>query len=398
MYPLQILLVNCPDTWRGHVRRELGNHRALVKAEFRDVVSVLQRFYQNDADQHFLMVMYIRNADELPQLQRLSAAFPNQPILALRDRDSDQSLFLGALRAGAAFAVPVPLDREDLGTALNWIARQFGYTPPESRVVAVAGVNGGCGATSVALNLAYEIGCKNKTCLLIELAQRMGMLATCLHLDPKHTILDAFAEGDNLDLEVLRNVLTVVNDQFAVLPGPQQAIHTPHVPPAEVLRVLTYARPLADVIVVDVFCTYDDLYFDVLAAADHIVLLWEQKIPSARALQMVRDALHRRQIPPNRVTLVLNRYDPRMPGFGMADLQKLLGVRDVRTIANDWAAMSEALNAGRPLRLQAPKSRALADISALADEVLGLKKAPQPAAHETTNLFGRMVRAFGLTS
>ena len=73
-------------------------------------------------------------------------AFPGQPILGLRDSRSKQQLFQGALRAGAAFAIPVPLDPYDFQTALEWISRQYGFVPKRTPFIAVAGVSSGAGA------------------------------------------------------------------------------------------------------------------------------------------------------------------------------------------------------------------------------------------------------------
>lgn len=397
MYPLPVILVGCGESIRANVRRNLGNLQAIVKGEFRDVTAVLQKYYQKDDGTPFLLLLYVRTPEDLQQLQRLSASLPGKPILALRDRDSDQAMFLGALRAGAAFAVPVPLDPEDFKTALTWIGRQFGYEPKVTPVLAVAGVNGGCGASTLALNLADAIGARHmKHVLLVDLSLRMGMIATYLHVEPPCSIHHLIAEADNLDIDLVRQSFARVNDHLDLLAGPQQAIHSQNVTPDDVFRVLQYARALADVVVLDLPCTYDDMYFETMARADEVLLVWEQKVPSVRALQMVRDALHRKHVPTERQTLIVNRYDPRVKGFSVPELEELLHVKGVRTVANDYAAISASHNDGRPLREQAPSSSALADINTLAAAVLRLPKGSRPAANET--VFTRMVRAFGLTS
>jgi hypothetical protein len=66
-------------------------------------------------------------------------------------------------------------------------------------------------------------------------------------------------------------------------------------------------------------------------------------------------------------------------------------------VDNDYASNSAAQNNGRPLREQAPRSPVLTDMDGLARHLLGLPAA-RPVAPDRANVFGRMVRAFGLVS
>lgn len=138
--------------------------------------------------------------------------------------------------------------------------------------------------------------------------------------------------------------------------------------------------------------TYNDLYFGVLAYADRVVLVCEQKVPSIRALKLVREALGRAGAD-DWESLVINRYDPKVHGFTVADLGKVLQVSKWRTIADDPAAVVASVNNGVPIRLEAPQSPVLTDIAALAGALLGVgdqhgSKPKSPGA------WGRMHRAF----
>ncbi len=399
MFPLPVILVNCAEPNRSAIRRELNNQLVRIQTEARDVAATLQRAAAGK-DEAALYVMYVRGGEDLQQLERLSHAHPNCPILALRDRDSDKSLFLGALRAGAAFAIPLPLDPEDLRTALTWIGQQFGYVPRETTVIAVAGVSGGCGATTLALNIAYEYGALlGRHALLVELALRFGVLSSYLNVQPRMSVMDLMRDLDNLDIDFFKQALTPINEHLDMLCGPQQAIVSGAVNTTDVARLVHYARPLADAIVLDIPATYDDLYFDAIAAADKVVLVWEQKIPSVRSLQMVRDALHRRKVETKDQILVLNRYEERVKGFSVAELQELLHVREIHTVANDFASFSVALNHGQALRQEAPRSRALPDIGTLVMHLAGKRDdraGKQTVMGSRPTMFGRVVRAFGL--
>jgi len=400
MYPLDVVMVGCGDGFvgrdtglRAEVRRELANMLACVRNEYRDADSVIKDVHLAK-NEHVLFLMALNSVDDLPQLQRLSAAFPDQPILALRAAESDRQLFLGALRSGAAFAIPVPFEPEDFKAGLEWVCREFGFVPKQSLFIAVAGVSSAAGATTLAVNVAYEIATTfQRPCILAELAVRLGMLATHLNIEPRFTLYHLIDDLDNLDVELVRQVLTPVTDNLQLLCGPQETIQPQALPVAALMRLLRYLRPLADVVVADVPCTYDDLYFEALAAADKIVLVMEQKLPAVRAMQMVRDALHRRQVPTSKQTIIVNRYQPQLRGFSADELAQHLHVPKVVTIANDAAAVAAAIDLGQALRQHAPNSRALADITAVIRPLLDLRERPA----QDPSLFQRVVRAFGLT-
>jgi Flp pilus assembly CpaE family ATPase len=145
-------------------------------------------------------------------------------------------------------------------------------------------------------------------------------------------------------------------------------------------------------------CTYDPFHFKALAAADQVVLVAEQTVASVRGLKMVRDILCREEGLQGEA-IVINRYNPKTPGFGLAQLEKLLGVSGLVPVAAD-PAVAEAVNHGRPLRLEAPRSAALGDIGQLVRRAVAGStaddQAPAPRANRPA-VFSRLVRAFGVT-
>jgi hypothetical protein len=149
-----------------------------------------------------------------------------------------------------------------------------------------------------------------------------------------------------------------------IVAGPYRTIAGLSMTPNDVKRVLFYARQLAGVVFLDVPCTMDDHYFQVLSAADRILLITEQKIPSLRSLRVVCDVLDEMKSDRPRI-LVVNRYNPNIPGLSVKKLEEVLKTTGFRTISNDYAAMNATIDHGRPLRVEAPRSRVLADILAL---------------------------------
>lgn len=387
MYPFPIVLVGVGDKLMAQIQPELHALDARVEVGFVDGEAAIEGLRAigvggnsggrgpQDSALHGGRNLFIVGLDEQPdlmELRRLSGAFVGHPILALLPPGSNPALPIAAMRAGAAQVVLQPVQREDFAGAMQAIAVQSGHPLRQGRLIGVAGVTGGCGATSIAINLAYELATqKNVRVILAELSLQVGKLPVYLDVAPKRSVHDLLGAARRLDLYQAQSALTPYVERLAVLAGPHEAVTPITVSPEDVFLLTEHLRQLAEVVVLDVPCTYDHLYFETLAAADKVLLIAEQRVPSIRSLQIISTNLAHK-----RPHLLINRYDPNMKGFGAARLKELLHAPELLTIGNDYEAVSTAINHGRPLRLEAPKSKVLGDIGLLADRLV---KPPTPA-------------------
>src|SRR5262249_47317955 len=152
---------------------------------------------------------------------------------------------------------------------------------------------------------------QNLRVVLAELSLQVGKLPLYLNVEPRYTTHDLLRDIHRLDLYFMQQALTPIVERFSILAGPYHTVSPLTVPSTDVLLLIECLRQLADVVVLDVPCTYDAIYFDTLMAADSVVLVGEQKVPSIRSLQMVHESMGDKQH-----MLLLNRYDPDLPGFG----------------------------------------------------------------------------------
>jgi Flp pilus assembly CpaE family ATPase len=158
-----------------------------------------------------------------------------------------------------------------------------------------------------------------------------------------------------------------------------------------VARIIDTLKQIADVVVLDIPCTYDDIYFETLAASSQVFLIGEQKLTSIRAMKMVREAINR---PAEVEHLVINRYDPKNRAFAIDRLLKPIGTTTLRKVTRDDLAMSLAMGEASTLRTSSPRSAVLADINVLADLVIEV----DPRSRNKPNgLFRRLGRALSNT-
>jgi pilus assembly protein CpaE len=395
--PAKAILVGCGPDEATQIREALAECAVEVEAEFTDARSAIDSIRLSPNEQ-CLCFMSVPGAEQVQSLKWLSESFVGRPLLALVPRDSGAELLFAANRAGAGQVLPMPLDLLDLKAALHSV--KVRHSSPQSvaarRVIAVSGVTGGCGATTIAINLAYEISHHYElSCVLVELAP-MGMVATCLDVDARHTTSDLLCDMQSVDVNLVQRTLSKINDRFSILPAPFREAEPLNTNPADVVRLLDFIKQLADVIILDLPANNYDRHLETFCATDQVVLVAEQAVPSLRALTYVRERLSedegfRRQ------TLVINRYSPNKEGFNVTHLQRLLRTPQLVTIASDYPSVSSSLNEGRPLREQAPGSRVLADIDKLAGMLVSSGPEAAPAKQPRRKRLGQVVRSmFGL--
>ncbi len=151
----------------------------------------------------------------------------------------------------------------------------------------------------------------------------------------------------------------------------------------DVLSLIELVGHLAEIVVLDVPCTFDDLYFKAISTADKFVLVTQQKVSSMRGVQMVCEAQ-----PDLPVIIVVNRYDAKMKGFTADKFRTLLQSPGLLTVDND-PLVRAAGDQGEVLRKVAPKSPALADILTMMEVLIPKQSDPLNRAN-TSTLLGRL--------
>lgn len=392
MYPLKVILVGCQEANLTQIQQDLLNQAVQIEGEFPDVKTAVASMTLAK-DEKRLFITQLQSATDVAQIERLNETFSGRPILALVDREAlNQELVLHAMRAGAAQVVSLPPEFQDFKAAMDRIAKQFGYTSAESKVIAVSGVSEGCGATTVATNLAYEIATVHKApCILAELTLPMGRLAVYLNLEPRFTTQDLLADMEHLDVSTVKQALIPAGENLSVLSGPYRAITPLAVSGTDVLRLIEYMRRLSNFVVLDMPYTYDETYLRVMGAADQVVLVAEQKLASVHGLVVVRDSLARQERVGTQF-LVINRYNSYLKELRVDYLRDLLKVDNLMTIANDTDGVKASTKFGKPLRVQAPHSPALEGIGKLTSRLLG-QEVPE---HGIGHFFHKVAQAVGL--
>ena len=286
-----------------------------------------------------------------------------------------------AIRAGAQEVLRRPLDRVALGQAVERVAtlsaRKNGGDRPR-KIITVYSGKGGAGVTAIATNLAITL--KRQSPLevaLVDLDFQSGDAAFALGHTPTRSLGDLVGAGA-LDSASLQGALLRHESGLFILSQPDQLERADGMAPDQVGTVLDILSSVFELVVVDAPHAITDVTLEIFDRSTVVLLLAEPTIPSVRAVRRSLDVFHRLNylVAPDRVKLVVNRCADHSD-LAVADVERALEMPAFAKIANDYAAMSRAINLGKPLCSTHTESRAGRDLAALGRALLpGVAKQP----------------------
>ncbi|WP_422074625.1 AAA family ATPase [Tranquillimonas rosea] len=181
----------------------------------------------------------------------------------------------------------------------------------EGVILPVHGLAGGVGATTFAVNLAWELANIEKknpprVCIL-DLDLQYGSVATYLDLPRRDAVYELLSDTEAMDSESFMQALLSFNEKLHVLTSPADMLPLDLVTPEDIGRLLQEAQANFDYVVIDMPSTIVQWTETVLSAAHVYFALFELDMRSAQnALRLIR-ALKAEELPVEKVRYILNR-------------------------------------------------------------------------------------------
>jgi pilus assembly protein CpaE len=134
----------------------------------------------------------------------------------------DKQLLLESMQAGARHFLPKAWIGPDMIPICRDLAEQIrGSSATRGRVFTVLSASGGCGATTVAVNLAAEMGAlAGRRSLVVDFDVRFGGAGTHLGLRGEYGVADLLAREAGLDIELVHSTAIGRGDWLEVLLSP----------------------------------------------------------------------------------------------------------------------------------------------------------------------------------
>ena len=280
--------------------------------------------------------------------------------------------------APVAMAEPTPEPHAEAAPAFKAKGDRNGVILP------VHGLAGGCGASTFAANLAWELASITKTdgprVCLIDFDFQYGSAATYLDLPRKEAVFDLLSDTANADSDSLLQSMLTFNDRLHVLTAPADMLPLDIVGPEEIGRILDMAQANFDFVVVDMPKTIVAWTESVLARAHVYFALMELDLRSAQnVLRLVR-ALKAEGLPHEKLRYVLNRA-PKFTDLGAKSrvkrMAESLDISIEIQLPDGGVQVTQANDHGLPLAENAAKNPLRREIQKLAKSLFDLNKAAE---------------------
>lgn len=307
----------------------------------------------------------------LELVARVQQDLPNCSSMVLSS-SQEGSLILQAIRNGAKEFLGLPLKLDDFLAALGRLKQATGAKSADgqvrsSQVISVAGVSGGIGCTSLAINLGCCLA-QNPQCsvALIDLDLSLGDADVWLDIIPDYTIQDVADNISRLDYALLKRSLTKHDCGLFLLPRPVEMDDHPPMTPDELRRVISLLKATFTHLVIDLSKGYTPLDLAAMEVSETVLLITQLDLPSLRNAVRLNQFLQHREGLIDKVKVVVNRLGLDDNQISLNKALETLGREIVAQIPNEYGTMVEARNNGVPLITQAPRSKLTKSIVQLA--------------------------------
>ncbi|MFT5799981.1 MAG: pilus assembly protein CpaE, partial [Candidatus Azotimanducaceae bacterium] len=218
------------------------------------------------------------------------------------------------LQKGADEFVPYPLPEGELARAIERVravdtpvvAQPTGPNlksgeQKDGAVLAVHGLAGGTGATTLAVNLAWELanisGDTSPSVCLLDLDLQFGAASTYLDLPRREVVYEMLSDTESMDEESFAQSLLTFEGKLQVLTSPTDMLPLDLITPEDIERVIVMARSHFDYVVIDMPSTLVQWSETVLQEAHVYFTTLELDMRSAQNALRFKRALQSEELP-----------------------------------------------------------------------------------------------------
>lgn len=325
-----------------------------------------------------VIVGFDANADYAIRLgPQIAAELPGVTLVALSEK-TDPERIRAAMRSGFREFLVLPEDANLLRKAVREAATVDVDDGHSGQVIAFIGSKGGCGVSSLSINLAAEISQIEQVCV-IDLDFSMGDVAAFLDLQPSNSIHDLLRNLGRLDERMLRGSVAVHPSKVHVLSQPTELIGTDEVKGDDVLRILSVAADAYKYVLLDCGGRIDEATMTACSVADLVFIVCTPDVPSVKNAWRRMQLMDRLGLERDAVRLIVNKWE-KTTELSHQDIETNLGIPVAATITYDPVNCRKAVNAGRLLRdidRRSPTSKDISDAVTLITE--GAKRVERKA-------------------
>lgn len=340
--------------------------------------------------------------EALPQIESIitSARQAGIKVILVTENVSANHLHQ-LLRLGAEEFLPYPLPEGELASAVERLRTpppapeapvRAGKVAPskvstDGVVLAVQGMAGGTGATTMAVNLAWELanvkGDHQPRVALLDMNHQFGSVATYLDLPRRDAVHELLSDIEAMDDDAFCASLVQYEEKLNVLTAPPDILPMDYLTQDDVSRLIETARQNFDYVVIDMPSVLTQWTDVVLNTAHVYFAMIELEMRSAQNTLRLKRVLQAEDLPFDKLRFILNRAPKFTDLTGRSRIKRLaesLGISVEVQLPDGGKPVMQACDHGQPLAESAAKNPLRKEILKLATQLNDLNQTTSEAA------------------
>lgn len=314
--------------------------------------------------------------DEEPQqmlfaLTKTITATPDA-LFVVVSREFNEKLVLQAMQAGARHFIRKSAIATELDAVLGrLLLHEPRHATQMGDVISIFSCSGGCGATTVAVNIATELKLAGgKPVLLVDLDPHYGSIAQYLNVQSKYGVAHILNRDGTIDRHLIESSAARYIEGLDVLLSPAAAEADKHKPMNydNLLRVLEACRESYGYVVVDSPRLPHDGTIALTSVSGVAIIVLRLAVRDVAFAKSLIASLTEQGMASDRILLLANQAKRRGGLLSATEVQKALG-KPLFRVRSDWRKAAKSITYGQPLAHSARMSGLRRDLRKVTGQI-----------------------------
>jgi pilus assembly protein CpaE len=283
--------------------------------------------------------------------ERLHASMPGTALFAVSSQAQPDSI-LEAMRSGCSEYLIKPLDRDQMLSAVARVSarRREKKDTDKAQVLAFMGAKGGCGVTTIVTQMGALLAKSyTKKTLVVDLHPDFGDSALYLGLTKsRYDFFELLENTDRLDADFLQSFLLHHSSGLDLVPAPEGMENSREALRGSMAQTFDFIRQRYEFILADLPPGLNETNLELIQYCDHVYLVTVAEVSAIRNILRQLEYFSRRDVPPEKVHIILNRHQKRSVVTDM-QIEKVIGQKIFWRVPNHYPQVVKTIHEGDPV-------------------------------------------------
>ncbi len=349
--------------------------------------------YSNQPTPALIIVECTEHAQQLLDgLDRLAEVCDAGTKVVLIGAHNDITLYRALMRRGVSEYLVPPLQPLQLIRAVTGLYADPA-TPFVGRTLAFVGAKGGCGSSTLAHNVAYQISeTAQANTVIVDYDLAFGTAGLDFNQDPLQGVADALTKPDRVDAQLLDRMTARCSERLSLFAAPASLDEDWDISIDAYEEVTAKIRSTAPYVVLDLPHLWSGWMRRLMMTVDDVVVTATPDLASLRNAKNLIDLVRKARPNDHPPQLILNQVGaPGRPEIPVKEFAKALQIEPALVLPFDPKLFGKAANNGQMIFEVNPKAKAAEGLGLFAQQ-LSRRDAPAAPAARSNSILDKLLK------